>query len=151
MAQKFFSVIAAQVALCALLATAANAQFTGVFTQHNDLSRTGQNLYETTLTPSNVNSTQFGKVFSFAVDGQIYAQPLYVPNVTINKKLYAGVVYVATENDSVYAFDATGATPTALWHHSFIAPSKGIVPVPCGTDGNTTDISCNVFPFYGIT
>jgi Abnormal spindle-like microcephaly-assoc'd, ASPM-SPD-2-Hydin len=156
MAQKFFSVITAQVALCALLATAASAQFTGVFTQHNDLSRTGQNLYETTLTPSNVMATtsgvpNFGKVFSFAVDGQIYAQPLYVPNVTIKGVKYSGVIYVATEYDSVYAFDATGATPTPLWHRSFIAVGKGVVPVPCGTDGATTDISCNVFPFYGIT
>lgn len=156
MAKKLFSIIVAQVALCALLATVASAQFTGVFTQHNDLSRTGQNLFETTLTPTNVMATtsgvpNFGKVFSFAVDGQIYAQPLYVPNVTIKGVKYAGVVYVATEYDSVYAFDATGATPTPLWHRNFLAVAKGVVPVPCGTDGSTTDISCNVFPFYGIT
>ena len=90
MARKLLSLIVAQVAVCALLAAVASAQFTGVFTQHNDLSRTGQNLQETTLTPKNVTATtsgvpNFGKVFSFAVDGQIYAQPLYVRNVTIKE------------------------------------------------------------------
>jgi hypothetical protein len=157
MVQKFLSLVTAQVALSVLLAAAASAQFTGVLTQHNDLSRTGQNLYETILTPNNVISTNssgqpvFGKVFSFAVDGQIYAQPLYVPNVSIKGVLH-NVVYVATEYDSVYAFDAdflSGTTP--LWHRAFVNVANNILPVPCGTDGNTTDISCNVFPFYGIT
>ena len=133
------------------MAGLATAQtFTGVLTQHNDISRTGQNLAETTLTPSNVNSTSFGKVFSYAVDGQIYAQPLYVPNVSIKGSVH-NVVYVATENDSLYAFDADYEQSTPLWHRSFIDTAEGVTPVPCGTDGSTTDISCNVFPYYGIT
>jgi hypothetical protein len=125
---------------------------TPVIMQHNDLSRTGQYLTETTLTPSNVNSTQFGKVFSYPVDGQMFTQPLYVPDVTINGTSH-NVVYVATENDSVYAFDADGLSSTPLWQVNYLdsTSSLSVTPVPCGTDGSTTDISCNVFPYYGIT
>jgi hypothetical protein len=85
-----------------------------VLTHHNDLARTGQNLQETALTPSTVNAAGFGKLFSYPVDAQVYAQPLYVPNVTI-KNASRNVVYVATENNTVYAFDADGVAPSALW------------------------------------
>ncbi|HVI09722.1 MAG TPA: choice-of-anchor D domain-containing protein [Candidatus Binatia bacterium] len=153
MFRKLF-VAAALAAICVLLSTAGAQTFSGVLTQHNDNSRTGQNLLETTLTPTNVTSSTFGKVFSFAVDGQIYAQPLWVPSVTIGGVLH-DVVYVATEYNSVYAFDAEpdlpGHSAAALWHRSFNNVAKGIVPVPCGSDGSSTDISCNVFPWYGIT
>src|SRR5262249_39421891 len=77
-----------------------------VLTHHNDNNRTGANLSETVLNTSNVNRTQFGKLFSRAVDGQIYAQPLYVFNVDIPKVGRRNVVYVATEHNTVYAFDA---------------------------------------------
>ena len=88
-----------------------------VTTQHNDLNRTGSNPYETILNTSNVNVSSFGKLFSRSVDGQIYAQPLYVPNVTIPGQGGHNVVYVCTEHNSVYAFDADiPAVSAPLWH-----------------------------------
>ena len=107
---------------------------TDVLTYHNDTSRTGANLNETTLTPQNVNASSFGKLFSYDLDGQVYAQPLVVSNLRIDGKVH-NVLFVATENDSVYALDANN--PTAgphhngvLWQTSFIDPAKGITPVP---------------------
>jgi hypothetical protein len=145
-----FARTSAVLSLVAGLLTPAMAQsFAGVLTQHNDNGRTGQNLQETILTPQNVTSKTFGKVFSFSVDGQIYGQPLYLPNVSIPGQGTHNVVYVATQNDSLYAFDADGLSPTPLFHISFINPANGITPVPCGTDGNS-DISCGVYPIYGI-
>ncbi|HEY3782405.1 MAG TPA: PA14 domain-containing protein [Fimbriimonadaceae bacterium] len=95
------------------LAAFATAQ-TPVTTWHYDNSRTGLNSTETKLTPANVSPTTFGLLFADAVDGQVYAQPLYVPGVTINGKVH-NVVYVVTEHNSIYAFDAdTAGTP--LWH-----------------------------------
>ncbi len=90
-----------------------------VLTWHNDNARTGQNLAETILTPANVRSTSFGKKCSYAVDGQVYAQPLYVPSVSIAGGTH-NVIYVATEHDSVYAFDADCLSAAALWHASVL-------------------------------
>lgn len=88
-----------------------------VLTYHNDDARDGAYLEEVSLTPSNVNSTQFGKLLSYPVDGQIYAQPLYLSQVSINGGTH-DVVYVTTQNNSVYAFDAdaTATQPTTFWH-----------------------------------
>lgn len=79
---------------------------TNVLTYHNDNARTGQNLSETILTDASVNSSSFGKLFSVPTDGKVDAQPLYVSAVPIPAAGIRNVVYAATENDSVYAFDA---------------------------------------------
>ncbi|HWX54029.1 MAG TPA: malectin domain-containing carbohydrate-binding protein [Verrucomicrobiae bacterium] len=90
-----------------------------VVTQHNDLGRTGQNLSETALTPSNVNVNQFGLLFKVAVDNQVYAQPLVVANVSIGGGTH-NVVYIGTTNNSVYALDAD--TGTQYWHVNLGTP-----------------------------
>ena len=115
---------------------------------HNDTSLTGDNLDETVLTPSNVNPTDFGLLFSQPVDGYVYAEPLYMSGLTIDGAVH-NVVFIATENDTVYAFDAdsdAGADAKPLWVHSFIDPSTGITPVPYA-DTETHDI----VPVIGIT
>src|SRR5258708_986467 len=90
-----------------------------VVTQHNDLGRTGQNLSETALTPSNVNVSQFGLLFKVAVDNQVYAQPLVVSNVSIGGGTH-NVVYIGTTNNSVYALDADNGTQ--YWHVALGTP-----------------------------
>src|SRR5262245_6094226 len=112
-----------------------------VTTQHNDAARTGANTSETVLTTTNVNVSQFGKLFERAVDDEIYAQPLYVQGVSVPGLGLRNVVYVATNNDSVYAFDADDPAATApLWRVNYTDPAAGIVPVrrtdvgqACGT------------------
>ncbi len=101
--------------------------YTGIFTFHADNGRTGQNLNETTLTTANVNSTKFGKIFSATVDGQVHAQPLYLSHASIGGQFH-NVAYVATEHDTVYAFDADGSSPTPLWTKSLLV--NGGIPVP---------------------
>jgi hypothetical protein len=92
-----------------------------VTTSQADNARSGAYLNETVLTPRNVNSRQFGKLFSLKVDGDIYAQPLFIPGVEIPGKGRHDVIYIATEHDSVYAFDAYGNPSTPLWQVSFLA------------------------------
>lgn len=105
--------------LCAPLLAQAPAGV-NVLTQHNDNSRTGANLNEVTLTTANVNSTQFGKLFTVDLDGQSYTQPLYVSNLAIPNQGTHNVVFVATMNNSVYALDAdTGAQ---YWKQNFGPP-----------------------------
>src|SRR5277367_1897696 len=128
------------------LALAASAQVS-VTTSRNDNHRDGQNTTETILTPANVNTKNFGKLFSLTVDGYVYAQPLYMQNVTINGATH-NVVFIATEHDSVYAFDAdsnTGSNASPLWQVSFINPPK----VNTVSSGN---VSCgDLVPEIGIT
>ncbi|HET9840236.1 MAG TPA: pyrrolo-quinoline quinone [Candidatus Angelobacter sp.] len=99
--------------------------YPGMFTYHADKFRSGVNLQEFALTSATVKSSTFGKLFTRSVDGQIYAQPLYVANLTIAGAKH-NVVFVATEHASVYAFDADGRSTSPFWHRSFINPSAGI-------------------------
>ncbi len=98
-----------------------------VTTYHYDNLRTGQNLNETVLTPANVNQTKFAKLGSFNVDGHVDAQPLYLSNLAIPDKGTKNVLYVVTEHDTVYAFDAdsvSGNSSTILWQHSVLASGE---------------------------
>ncbi len=124
------------------------AQGVSVFTWQNDNSRSGQNTNEVILTPTSVNSNSFGLLFSYPVDGFVYAQPLVLANLIIPDQGTYSVVYVATEHDSVYAFDAsTNSAPgNPLWHASFINPSAGVTTVPASDVG-----SQNIVPEIGIT
>src|ERR1700719_614052 len=143
--------------MLSFLVLGAQAQ-TNVVTQHNDIARTGQNLNETILTPANVNSNTFGKLFSYPIDGQAYAQPLYVAGVTMGPgTVQAGtthnVVFVATQHDSVYAFDADsngGPNASPLWKITLLDSAHGAGPgattVP-SSDVGTDDIT----PEIGIT
>jgi hypothetical protein len=99
---------------------------TGVTTYHNDLTRDGANTHEFALTPANVNTSTFGKLFSCAVDGAIYAQPLWISQLTVNGAKH-NVVIVATMHDSVYAFDAdANASPCApLWQGKLLDSGHG--------------------------
>jgi len=110
-----------------------------VLTQHYDNARTGQNTQETVLTPGNVNPTQFGLLFLHALDGQMTAQPLYVPNVFIpTLNATHNVVYAVTMHDGVYAFDADnnqGANASPLWYVSFLNPAAGVTSVPQPDEG----------------
>jgi hypothetical protein len=128
-------------------ATAYLSAVAGVFTHHNDNFRTGQNLNETVLTPANVNASTFGKLFSYETDGISHASPLYVANVTIPGVGIRNLVYVATEHDSVYAFDADGRSSAPLWKTSFINPAAGVTTVPKDDTGEC----CDIAPEIGIT
>ena len=115
------------------------AAHTDVVTYKNDVARTGQNLTETILTLSNVNSTHFGRRTFMSTDGKVDAQPLYLGAATIAGTAH-NVLFAATENDSVYAFDAaTGAT---LWHVSLLGTGES----PSGSQGCS-----QVVPTIGVT
>jgi hypothetical protein len=104
-----------------LTVNAVQTSSVNVLTYHNDVARTGQNLNETTLTTANVKSANFGIVGNMSVDGGVDAEPLYVSNLTLGGGVH-NVVYVVTENDSVYAFDAD--TFTQLWHVSVLGANE---------------------------
>ena len=117
-----------------------------VLTTQYDNARSGATLTETALTPATVNVNRFGKVFRYRVDGDVYAQPLYVPHLEIAGKGTHDVVFVATEHDSVYAFDATGSPTEPLWHVNFLDSATGITTL------SDRDAECPfISPEIGIT
>src|ERR1700723_1037165 len=117
-----------------------------VTTWHYDNERTSANLWETVLTPSNVNSASFGKLFTQPVDGYVVGHPLYLPAVNIPGQGAHNVVYVATMHDSVYAFDAESASTPALWMTSIFTYSPvGATTVPATVAQNTGTTGWNVF------
>ncbi len=136
------SVAATLLVSSALFATSAFAQ-TPILTHHYDNARTGQNTSETILTPATVDSTSFGKLFTLGVDGYVYAQPLYVPALAIPGNGTHNVVFIATEHDSIYAFDADNGTQ--LWYRTFLI--NGATTLSTSDVGNTQDIH----PEMGIT
>jgi hypothetical protein len=102
-----------------------------VTTWHYDNARTSANTWETILTPANVNSASFGKLFSQPVDGFVVGQPLYLPGVNMLGQGVHNVVYVATMHDTVYAFDADSANAAPLWVTSIFSYSPaGATTVP---------------------
>ena len=119
----------ATAAIASILLALPLAAQVNVLTYQYDNTRAGANQQETVLTPLNVNVNSFGKLFSYPVDGYIYGQPLYLGGVDIPDRGRRNVVYVATEHDSVYAFDADNQDDP-LWHVNFLNPDAGITTVP---------------------
>jgi hypothetical protein len=120
-------------------AIAAVTDLKGVYTKHYDLPRTGQNLQEYALTPTTVGSGHFGLLFTCALDGDVYAQPLYVANLSINGGIH-NVVFVVTEHDSVYAIDADSydnADGSCVQYWQISTLSGDATTVPAG------DVSCD--------
>jgi hypothetical protein len=126
---------------CSALPSLLRAQV-NVTTYHNDNSRTGQNTQETILSPQNVNSAQFGKLFTVPVVGYVYAQPLYLSNVSIQGGVH-NVVYIATEHNLLYAIDADNGT--LYWQ-------KSLLPTGGSTVTGTAALNCgDLVPEVGIT
>jgi Putative Ig domain len=111
----------------------------GIYTYHDDSARAGANTHEYALTTTNVTPATFAKLFSCTADGAIYAQPLWVANLTVGGSLH-NVVFVATAHDSLFAFDADASPCKQLWQVSLIDTAHGgtggEVTVPGGPTGN---------------
>ncbi len=111
-----------------------------MLTYPNDNGRTGQNLNEEILTPANVNTNHFGKLRVLPADGLVDAEPLYAAGVSIPQRGLRNVVFVATEHDSVYAYDADSTN--LFWHVSLLGANE----VPSDNRGCS-----QVTPEIGIT
>jgi len=113
-------------------------QFSGVLSWKGDNSRSGLYSNETTLTPTNVNVNQFGKVSSFQGDGIPIAQPLYISNVDMGTAGTHNVIIIATEHDSVYALDADNLSAGPLWERHYLDAANGVTTLPDNFGGRTT-------------
>lgn len=128
--------------LCGSLCTAQVA----VTTYHNDNYRSGTNAQEVSLTPTTVSPQSFGRVSVFPVQGYVYAQPLYVPNLTIGGTRH-NVLFVATEHDQVYAFDTNSGRQ--LWQANLL---KSVGPLVVVSPVSSNDVNCDdLIPEIGIT
>jgi hypothetical protein len=120
---RCLSIYALVIMMAALLRGMPGYAQVNVLMQHNNPARTGANLDETVLKPSNVNRRQFGMLFKRVVDDQVYSQPLYVANLKIGGGTH-DVVYITTVNNSVYAFDANDPRAAGpFWHVNFGTPA----------------------------
>jgi IPT/TIG domain len=141
-------------------ATVAVTDLAGVFTHHNDLSRDGANTQEFALTTSTVNTSTFGKLFSCAVDGAVFTQPLWVPSLSINGGIH-NVIFVATQHDTVFAFDADANPCVQYWQGSGSLGEVNLLDtLHGGTAGETSvywnDVGCqcgvgDIYPEVGVT
>lgn len=127
----------------------------GVLTYHNNLFRDGTNTHEFALTTSTVNTSTFGKLFSCATDGAIYTQPLWIPNVTVSATRH-NLILVATQHDSVYAFDADSGPCTTVWHANLLDSAHGGTsgenPVPSSGAGALVGSGYgDIAPEVGVT
>ena len=131
--------------LCLAIASTPATHAQVLTAQYNN-ARTGSSLHEKILTPSNVNARTFGKLYSLTVDGDVFAQPLYLPALTLPTLGKRNVLFAATEHDSVYAFDANSHRDTPLWKVSFLDPAHGITTL------SDRDVQCPfITPEVGIT
>ena len=118
----------------------------GVLTYHNDLARTGQNLNETLLTPASVSSGQFGRLFSYPVDGQVYAQPLYLPGVDHPWQGNPQCSLCRHRTRQCIRVRRRQLSAAPLWHVSFLNPAQGV------TTASAADLGCgSIVPEIGIT
>src|SRR5215467_12090106 len=135
-----------RLAICLFLLNFAASTKPQVLTSQYDNQRTGATLNEKSLSPQNVNSSRFGKLGAFKVDGPVYAQPLYVPAVEVPGKGKHNLLFVATEHDSVYAFDADRPGEPALWQATLLDKKQDSSPVPARA------VQCPfLYPEIGIT
>jgi len=140
------SVVRLVIELFAFTAYLAGVSLGQVTTAQYGNARTGAVTTETALTPSNVRSSTFGKIATFQVDGDVYAQPLYLPRLDLPRLGTRAVLFVATEHGSVYAFDAASRGGAPLWKASFVDPSIDITPL------SIREVSCPfIKPEIGIT
>jgi hypothetical protein len=141
-------------------ASVAITDLAGVFTHHNDISRDGTNTQEYALTPATVNTSTFGKLFSCTVDGAVFTQPLWVPSLSINGGIH-NVIFVATQHDTVFAFDADASPCVQYWQGNGSLGEVNLLDTLHGsTSGETSvywdDVGCecgvgDIYPEVGVT
>jgi hypothetical protein len=139
-------------------ASVAVTDLAGVFTHHNDLARDGTNTQEYGLTPLTVNTATFGKLFSCAVDGAVFTQPLWVPSLSINGGIH-NVIFVATQHDTVFAFDADANPCVQYWQGSGSLGEVNLLDTLHGGTSGETPVVWNdvgygygdIYPEVGVT